>query len=265
MSASAPGCADLAEEFRRGVPPGARRQGGTSVRGEQHQTFLDLSGPAGDVAHRPINLLQTIQRERGGAVWMPGRRGGFPRRVHGLQLRFEGRPQLVDPGLECLKPVEVVESLLHQRDSDHGGGCVGLSLQEGVEIPAHLADFDEEFHRARRNALDVLRLGTRFEFVEVEQAIPGFAQRVVGGIQLGMPRIGGLRFRVACAVDAVRVRSGQLGEDAGLEGVGIQPRKPGLAEKDERIGHALKLSPQEQLVAALGFFTLKPPSVRAST
>lgn len=29
--------------------------------------------------------------------------------------------------------------------------------------------------------------------------------------------------------------------------------------------HALKLSPQEQLVAALGFFTLKPPSCKAST
>ena len=29
--------------------------------------------------------------------------------------------------------------------------------------------------------------------------------------------------------------------------------------------HALKLSPQEQLVAALGFFTLKPPSCNAST
>jgi hypothetical protein len=28
---------------------------------------------------------------------------------------------------------------------------------------------------------------------------------------------------------------------------------------------ALKLSPQEQLVAALGFFTLKPPSCKAST
>jgi hypothetical protein len=30
-------------------------------------------------------------------------------------------------------------------------------------------------------------------------------------------------------------------------------------------GYALKLSPQEQLVAALGFFTLKPPSCNAST
>ena len=28
--------------------------------------------------------------------------------------------------------------------------------------------------------------------------------------------------------------------------------------------YALKLSPQEQLVAALGFFTLKPPSCNAS-
>lgn len=30
------------------------------------------------------------------------------------------------------------------------------------------------------------------------------------------------------------------------------------------ISYALKLSPHEQLVAAFGFFTLKPPSVRAS-
>ena len=47
--------------------------------------------------------------------------------------------------------------------------------------------------------------------------------------------------------------------------------KPGLArliEKREVIGHgaqALKLSPQEQLVAAFGFFTLNPPSCNAST
>ena len=32
-----------------------------------------------------------------------------------------------------------------------------------------------------------------------------------------------------------------------------------------RPGYALKLSPQEQLPAAFGFFTLKPPSCRAST
>jgi hypothetical protein len=31
-------------------------------------------------------------------------------------------------------------------------------------------------------------------------------------------------------------------------------------EEGEKVRHAEKLSPQEQLVAALGFFTLNPPS-----
>ena len=40
---------------------------------------------------------------------------------------------------------------------------------------------------------------------------------------------------------------------------------PRLAQRGEMIRHALKLSPQEQVVAAFGFFTLKPPSFSAST
>ena len=58
---------------------------------------------------------------------------------------------------------------------------------------------------------------------------------------------------------------GGAGVELGLERNDIQPRTARLVEQGEVVGHALKLSPHEQLVAALGFVTLKPPSVSAST
>jgi hypothetical protein len=49
-----------------------------------------------------------------------------------------------------------------------------------------------------------------------------------------------------------------------LQQLSAKPWPPRHPEQGEMVGHALKLSPQEQLVAALGFFTLNPPS-KAST
>jgi len=66
-------------------------------------------------------------------------------------------------------------------------------------------------------------------------------------------------------VDTIRMHLGGAGEKLGLERSGIQPRSARFVEQGEGVGHALKLSPHEQLVAALGFVTLKPPSVSAST
>src|SRR5438105_15352867 len=45
---------------------------------------------------------------------------------------------------------------------------------------------------------------------------------------------------------------------------GIEPGRAGLVEQREEIGHAAKLSPQEQCATAFGFVTLNPPFWRSS-
>ena len=49
-----------------------------------------------------------------------------------------------------------------------------------------------------------------------------------------------------------------------FEGLGVEPDGTGFVKQGELVGHAVKLSPQEQLVAAFGLVTLKPPSVSES-
>jgi len=74
-----------------------------------------------------------------------------------------------------------------------------------------------------------------------------------------MPVGGGL-FGLRGIVGAVRMKfTGQPEKFLPKPG-GIQPGPAGFIEQTEIIRHAVKLSPQEQLVAAFGFFTLKPPS-----
>src|SRR3954453_16915856 len=68
----------------------------------------------------------------------------------------------------------------------------------------------------------------------------------------------------------IRVRFLRQRHEFGFELIRINPRSARLSESCKIIHHddgkaqALKLSPQEQVVAAFGFFTLKPPSCRAS-
>src|SRR5438067_10739797 len=49
-----------------------------------------------------------------------------------------------------------------------------------------------------------------------------------------------------------------------LELVEIEPGLPRLLQQRKVIGHAAKLSPQEQCATALGLVTLKPPFCRSS-
>ena len=72
--------------------------------------------------------------------------------------------------------------------------------------------------------------------------------------------VGGGFFNFTGIVDAVGVHVGGQSEEFMAQPIGIQAGAAGFVEQGEKVGHAEKLSPQEQLVAALGFFTLKPPS-----
>src|SRR4051794_14135903 len=49
-----------------------------------------------------------------------------------------------------------------------------------------------------------------------------------------------------------------------FQGLAIEPWQMRLVEQREIIGHAAKLSPQEQCATAFGFVTLKPPFCRSS-
>lgn len=62
------------------------------------------------------------------------------------------------------------------------------------------------------------------------------------------------------AVGTVRVDFGAQRQELAFEKVGVEPGATWLTKQRKIIVQALKLSPQEQLVAALGFFTLNPPS-----
>ena len=72
--------------------------------------------------------------------------------------------------------------------------------------------------------------------------------------------VGGGFFRLAGIVHTVGVKVGGPGEEFLPQPVRVQTGAAGFVEQGEKVRHAVKLSPQEQLVAALGFFTLKPPS-----
>ena len=73
-------------------------------------------------------------------------------------------------------------------------------------------------------------------------------------------------FRRPAAADAVRVRMlvQRFLVKRLLQRFEIQPGAARLIEQREVIGHAAKLSPQEQCATAFGFVTLKPPFCRSS-
>jgi hypothetical protein len=94
-----------------------------------------------------------------------------------------------------------------------------------------------------------------------------FAQAVVGRVQLRVVIVRSFSFRLGKCVNAVRMDGSRERKKFCFERLFIKPGLARLIEKREVIGHgaqALKLSPQEQLVAAFGFFTLNPPSCNAS-
>lgn len=71
---------------------------------------------------------------------------------------------------------------------------------------------------------------------------------------------------------AVRVELDRLGLEPCLDLAFVQPWAAWFVKEGEVVGHflldtaqALKLSPHEQVVAALGLCTLKPPSCSAFT
>src|SRR5687768_6377296 len=100
------------------------------------------------------------------------------------------------------------------------------------------------------------------------QPLFGFPQAIVGRIQLRVAVMRCFPLGLWKVVDSIRVDGGRERKEFSFQCLLIKPWLARLIEKREVIGHeaqALKLSPQEQVVAAFGFFTLNPPSCNAST
>src|SRR6266404_8779967 len=102
------------------------------------------------------------------------------------------------------------------------------------------------------------------------QPLLRFAQAIVGTVEFGVTAVCRLPFDNRRIMDAIRMDLRRQGKKLLFERLGINPRAARLVQEGKIIGHlkaaapnqALKLSPQEQLVAALGFFTLNPPSCK---
>ena len=121
--------------------------------------------------------------------------------------------------------------------------------------------------------LDILGSAPGFQFEEVYQSLSGLLENMKRRAEFGELALGVVAFFDAGRMEPIRVAGRRTFVKSRFESVWIQPRASGFTEQGERVGHgmrgrwgayALKLSPQEQLVAALGFFTLNPPSVSTS-
>src|SRR6266404_2719884 len=105
------------------------------------------------------------------------------------------------------------------------------------------------------------------------QSLLRFAQAIIGPVEFGVTGICLLPFGSRGIVDTIGMDLRRQGKELQFQRLGINPRAARFVQEGKIVGHlkaaapnqALKLSPQEQLVAALGFFTLNPPSCKAST
>ena len=180
------------------------------------------------------------------------------------ELVLARRKIVAQPG-EALRNIL---SFVEEIDQQQWGrdGC--LTFEELIGAPGCLANFEEQFNQFCRDLLDRRRFAANLEFQQMPQALFRFAQATVRGIQLRAVIVRCFSFRLGKSVDTVRVHGSRECEEFCFQRFLIKPGLARLIEKREVIGHgaqALKLSPQEQLVAAFGFFTLNPPSCSAST
>src|ERR1044071_5842252 len=87
-----------------------------------------------------------------------------------------------------------------------------------------------------------------------------FSQAVVSCVPFCIAVLRPLLFRLFKTVSAVRMHGCGKRKEFFLERIGIEPWAARFVENSKIVRHyALKLSPHEQLVAAFGFCTLKPP------
>jgi hypothetical protein len=183
---------------------------------------------------------------------------------------LEGGGLVVDAALERLQSFDLLQAFLEEFHLEDGGIGGGASGEEGVGIAAGLSHLDEEVHGAWGDALDVWGAVAGFQFEEVEEAGRDFAEDLSGSVQVGITLAGGLAVGFRGRVQTIGVEISGEGQEVGFQGDEVESGLAGLFEEGEAIHgggdgvQALKLSPQEQLVAALGFLTLNPPSCRAS-
>src|SRR5690606_20905005 len=131
--------------------------------------------------------------------------------------------------------------------------------QESVGFATKLTDAHEQLGQMGRNVLNVFGQCAELQLQKMPKTISRITQMLVCRVQFHVTFLRGGTFRLRQGVDSIGMNRGGELEKFFLETFRIQPWTARLIQQKEIIRHALKLSPQEQLVAAFGFLTLNPP------
>ena len=71
----------------------------------------------------------------------------------------------------------------------------------------------------------------------MEEPVPGFLERIVGRIQFGGAGIGIGPLGLRAAMEAIGMRGRGQFQEAGLQGVGVEPGATRFLEQGKTIGH----------------------------
>ncbi|MEI2723748.1 MAG: hypothetical protein V9H26_09470 [Verrucomicrobiota bacterium] len=157
-------------------------------------------------------------------------------------------------------------SALEQPNLQQRRGGLAFLNEQGIHGAKFFADGEKQIHQVFRHLREIGRLRPQFQFQQMAQARARLAQALVSGIECDRALGGRIFFRGNRVMESIGMMLRRKGEKIAFEQLRIEPGSARSVEQCEMVrDHALKLSPQEQLVAALGFFTLKPPSFNAST
>ena len=229
------------------VQSGNRRWASCSHQAQQRFTHLGL--PFAEVGEAG---LQDLQIAGGGGVAI--REAG----VEGREAGEQSGALILQRGRDFLELLPQAHFLGGEEGfGERGGGRFAAFEESGDVLQRGTEPAEKGHHRV------VDGHGTPGHLVELEEVLEAFfrrLQRFVGGVDLGG----------ACGIAAglVGMRGAAGGEPGLLQGVRVEGGGTRQAEEGEGVRHrenqAEKLSPQEQVTTALGFFTLKPPLCRSS-
>lgn len=212
---------------------------------ELKKFFVELGEPAGEIRKSKIEIVQ--RREFARLVDLPA----VIDFAHGTARLFVERAQGLPHFLERPRGAE---QFGFQKGTSERVARVTRFLQDGIGLLGHAGDFGEklfQFSRDRRRCAWCV-----FYFKEMLQATLRIAQDLIGLVEL--------RERALVRPAGVRMSLQALAVENFLQRFRIEPGPARLFEKREVIGHAEKLSPQEQCATAFGLVTLKPPFCRSS-
>jgi len=168
-----------------------------------------------------------LAAERGGVV---KGFGGGPHGVQGLEAGFQLLTAGVDLGLKLHQLVGPAQAIGEELGFSEGRGSPGFFLKEFVDGLKNGRERKKEIDQGGWIFPQIIGAAAGFQFDEISEAILGFAEAVVGGVQLCEALIGGFFLGGIGRAKTIGVSFGAEGEEAGFEEVGIEPREARLIE-----------------------------------